>query len=152
MKLRNKKTGEIGEPRIVCEGNYIEICVDSENHIVHYYKTLHGMFKEWEVFKDHKEHYFITEYGEVFSLAEYESLNNVANVEDYKQIGNYFETKKDAEKAVEKLKAFKRLKDKGFRFSNFAYTELGDYARVNISATMINDHINDDLELLFGGK
>ena len=33
-----------------------------------------------------------------------------------KEIGNYFETKEEAEKAVEKLKSFKRLKDKGFRF------------------------------------
>jgi len=31
-----------------------------------------------------------------------------------KEIGNYFETKEEAEKAVEKLKAWKRLKDKGF--------------------------------------
>ena len=155
MKLRNKKTGEIGEPRIVCEGNYIEICVDSENHIVHYYKTLHGMFKEWEVFKDHKEHYFITEYGEVFSL-EYESLNNVANVEDYKQIGNYFETKKDAEKVVEKLKAFKRLKDKGVKFKlDFVRNTIHFTYRIDGTLhSVVNEEriIFEDMKTIFGGN
>ena len=71
---------------------------------------------------------------------------------DFKEIGNYFETREEAEKAVEKLKAYKRLKDKGFRFSDFSYAELCDNARINIKATMINDSINDDLDLLFGGE
>ena len=71
-----------------------------------------------------------------------------------KEIGNYFETKEEAEKAVEKLKAFKRLKDKGFRFEGFdvvnreldniicgqVYFKAGNYDR---------EEIKSDLDLLF---
>ena len=35
------------------------------------------------------------------------------------KIGNYFETREEAEKAVEKLKAWKRLKDSGLKFKDW---------------------------------
>lgn len=38
-----------------------------------------------------------------------------------KQIGNYFDTREEAEKAVEKLQAWKRLKDKGFKITLHGY-------------------------------
>ena len=38
-------------------------------------------------------------------------------------IGNYFETPEEAEKAVEKLEAWKRLKDKGLYFVRDVVTE-----------------------------
>lgn len=50
----------------------------------------------------------------------------------------------------DKIEALERLKNKGFKFNGFAYTELNDFARINIKATVINDRINEDLELLFG--
>ena len=71
-----------------------------------------------------------------------------------KETGNYFETKEEAEKAVEKLKSWKRLKDKGLRFGKRRYDQY--------SGEMFWDYPNDtglsdkqickDLDLLFGGK
>lgn len=66
---------------------------------------------------------------------------------DRKQIGNYFETREEAEKAVEKLKAWKRLKDKGFRFSG------GDDACISyiLDPVKWDDELEKDFGLLFGG-
>ena len=64
--------------------------------------------------KKPKEYWYIDINGEIMS----------DNVEDdtvkvMREIGNYFETKEEAEKAVEKLKAWKRLKDNGFEFKRW---------------------------------
>lgn len=58
-----------------------------------------------------KEHWTIGHDGAIFKLSEWE------NQKDHEEIGNYFETKEEAEKVVKKLKAWTRLKDKGFRFT-----------------------------------
>lgn len=58
-------------------------------------------------------------------------------------------------KAVEKLKAWKRLKDKGFRFKTIHRNPQGSY---NIYANFeghippSSNDINIDLDLLFGGE
>ena len=124
MKLRNKKTGKIIDSKELLTDIYL---IDLFSKDFDYFVSkLAKIQEEWEdVPEEPKEHYFITEYGGVFSLNEYEGLNNVANVEDYKQIGNYFETKEEAEKAVEKLKAWKRLKDKGFEIEGWD-NNIGD--------------------------
>jgi hypothetical protein len=66
-----------------------------------------------------------------------------------KEIGNYFDTLEEAEKAVEKLKAWKRLKDAGFRFYGcddseiqFRFTKSGAW----------QTEVQPDLDLLFGGE
>lgn len=111
-----------------------------------------------------EKHYLITEFGEVFELNEPDislvptdirNINTIANVEEYKEIGNYFETKEEAEKAVEQLKAWKRLKDKGFEFCGI-YTNLREiYFTVPDSFFSenymgISDETRKDLTLLFG--
>ena len=120
------------------------------------HKPLFTPFHDWfDKYGEPKEYWFINDLdGEPMKCeSRYCQPRHFTEwAEKRKQIGNYFETKEEAEKAVEKLKAYKRLKDKGFRFSEFVYTELCDYARVNIRATMINDSINEDLMLLFGGE
>lgn len=70
-----------------------------------------------------------------------------------KEIGNYFETKEEAEKAVEKLKAWKRLKDKGFKFCGID----GDCIRFSIDISKVNstkekEELNKYGESLFGGE
>lgn len=65
-----------------------------------------------------------------------------------KSIGNCFETKEEAEKAVEKLKAWKRLKDKGLHVTTF-YVEDGSLvirAKAHNSSGAENW---EDLDLLF---
>ena len=72
------------------------------------------------------------------------------------EIGNYFETKEEAEKAVEKLKAWKRLKDKGIEFDldfvknniNFTYRIEGTL----LSCLEEERIIFNDMKLLFGGE
>ena len=66
-----------------------------------------------------------------------------------KSIGKYFETKEEAEKSVEKLKAWKRLKDNGFKFIKYD-TEHCAMATIYFR---YDDSVNKvDLDLLFGGK
>ena len=66
-----------------------------------------------------------------------------------REIGNYFETKEEAEKAVEKLKAFKRLRDKGFHFESWwgGSKDISFWVDTEIDVDM-----QDDLDLLFGDK
>lgn len=71
-----------------------------------------------------------------------------------KQIGNYFETKEEAEKAVEKLKAWKRLKDKRFGFEKWNNSAAGPYRPIWFyfeKDTELED-VKVDLDLLFGDK
>ena len=78
-------------------------------------------------------------------------------VKQKQEIGNYFETKEEAEKAVEKLKVWKRLKDKGFEFINFPYKKICKYdARTGVGnleyQVKYYEELDDDLDLLFGGE
>lgn len=47
MKIRNKKTGEIGEPRVA----YQEIYVDTTEHKTYCYKSITKFNEEWEDYK-----------------------------------------------------------------------------------------------------
>lgn len=72
-------------------------------------------------------------------------------------VGNFFATKEEAEKFVEKLKAWKRLKDKGFRFCRHDDRDRGQLGDMVIYAEMPtfeydDDSTRDDLDLLFGDK
>lgn len=79
--------------------------------------------------------------------------------ENKKEIGNYFETREEAEKAVEKLKAWKRLKDKGFRLTGYSYYDWNgdEWPHISFSYPNFGDLFNDsetvaDLDLLFSGE
>ena len=103
MKLRNKKTGEINEFKSIdlYEGYGIKLSSES----------LAKLNEDWEDYEEPKEYYWIDYDGKVKSFVDlYEWQDKM------KQIGNYFETKEEAERAVEKLKAWKRLKDNGVSF------------------------------------
>lgn len=69
-------------------------------------------------------------------------------------IGNYFDTREEAEKAVEKLKAWKRLKDNGFKFESMDglhYTIYYDEGKSYETHEQC-EQAKLDLELLFGGE
>lgn len=69
--------------------------------------------------------------------------------DDWNELGICFETKLEAELAVEKLKAWKRLKDKWFRFVKY------DTEHCGISTIYFiydNEIDKNDLDLLFGGE
>ena len=71
-----------------------------------------------------------------------------------KEIGNYFETEKEAMKAVKKLKAWKRLKNNGFKFQFWSSSYSGDNISFFIDWINVDSkkEIEEDLELLFGDE
>jgi len=107
---------------------------------------------EKEEYEEPKEFYIVEHRGKVGSRFRtgdiYEGM--------FKEIGNYFETKEEAEKAVEKLKAFKRLEDKGLIFcgtysrkgENIINFEFGDRPLNQTEA----DEAEKDLDTIFGGE
>ena len=139
MKLRNKKTGEI----IDIHKGMITLHCNQGRKTIHF-KSIEEL-EEWENYEEPKEYYCITGRGNLHFIEDMDDEGD----KERKQIGNYFETKEEAEKAVEKLKAWKRLKDKGFRFDNFVrdaiYYKLSD-------EEIEKDEVLEDLDLLFGGE
>ena len=155
MKLWNKKTGEIAD----LEHKGL-IKSDVDGHIVIWiknqfdykcYNSLAELNEEWEDYEEPKEHWFIDCDGDVYKPVRL----NQFELDKFENIDNYFETREEAEKAVEKLKAWKRLKDKGFRFTDGLV--YGDYygvgsTRFIISPPQKEKGVIDDLKLLFGGE
>ena len=146
MKLRNKKTGEIGKPRI----EYQDFYIDTENGMTHCYKTLEGMLNNWEDYKESKEYWFISTSGMVHRFEGEDKTYTPGR----KQLGNYFETKEEAEKAVERLRAWKRLKDNGFKFEGIEKRghHINFYQGRSYETDKQCQQAMKDLDLLFGGE
>lgn len=106
MKLRNKKTGQEGN--FIINKDHFE-CVDLD--CVPSYFYLSELLNEWE--DAPSTIWYITHDGSIHSA----DIGNSWTRE--KTIGNYFETREEAEKAVKKLKAWKRLKDSGLKFKDW---------------------------------
>lgn len=146
MKLRNKKTGEIIEFDAILPVK--DVAGDSVAHLE--YGSLTELNAEWEdALEEPEEYWYINASGDVNSICE-----DYENPEDTKvciEIGNYFSSREEAEKAVEKLKALKRLKDKGMRTYSFKREKRGidlDF----YTLTIIAPRDKDSLDLLFGGE
>ena len=154
MKLKNKKTGEIGEIILkhLSEYNQLEVITDNKLYVV---KTLTELNEDWEDYEGSKQWYGLNPLRDVgFEPLEYEGFEDL--YKHAKELGIAFETKEEAKKAVEKLKAWKRLKDKGFRFTGFAHKDRGRLDELEIYCQLgecpkdIEDM--DDVHLLFGGE
>ncbi len=149
MKLQNRKTGEIGYTAVLQSK---AIVVMDENAIqLGSYTSLAALNAEWEdVPEEPKSWWYIDCDGEVFRGENADK----EHTEEHKSIGNYYNSSKEAEKAVEKLKAWKRLKDKGFSIYSWGY----EFVMVNKPAQTIIlranavDSSNTDLDLLFSGE
>ena len=136
MKLRNKQTGEIRELPdgfFLCD-NLKKIC------------------EEWEDYEEPKSWWYIDCNGEVFRGEN----TDKEHTEEHKLIGNYYNSSREAEKAVEKLKAWKRLKDKGFRFTGINddedSQELITQCGILCEADIYHLEKDADFLLLFGGE
>ena len=105
MKLRNKKTGEIVE-QVWWNKEVDELCLNGDK--LHFYNSLAELNEEWEDYEEpqQKEYWSINEFGTLVQITH--SRENIYD-KSRKNIGNYFESKEEAERAVEKLKAWKRL-------------------------------------------
>lgn len=130
MKLINKKTGEI---------NLGDLHLDDFN-------SLAELNAEWEDYEEPTDHWHITFEGVICDLNPKLLPEHSRNA---KSIGNFFETKEEAVKAVEKLKAWKRLKDKGFRFID--HTDFDD-GNITIWGKFNKELDEQDVDLLFGGE
>lgn len=150
MKLRNKKTGEIMDDvqyRNYSLSNGFGFRMNGKEWEYH---SLAELNEEWEDYEEPKEYWRITDLGEVKSIR---LDQHHQNIEKCKLIGNYFGTKEEAEKAVEKLKAWKQLKDKGFRFEGWDNTDRSTIHNFSLFVTIEDlENINKDLDLLFGGE
>jgi hypothetical protein len=155
MKLMNKKTGEIGY-LIVGKGTDCHITND-EWEDCGIYSSLAELNAEWEDYEEPKEWWFIDCTGLV--KKGYGLLCEQSRKE-CQEIGNYFETKEEAEKAVEKLMAWKRLKDKGFRFNGVTPMEYFIRFTYDKPRQILDNQehpeeaqqFNKDIRLLFGGE
>lgn len=158
MKLRNKKTREIGW--LYCDHISIpkKMTVFSEDKDLsanHWdYKSLAELNAEWEDAPEPKGYWYIDWNGEAGRSDIHDE-----RTEQMKLIGNYFDSREEAEKAVEKFKAWKRLKDKGFRFDLSPALGHCDDKKFDISiiGTMpakwwYNDKVVDDIHYIFGGE
>ena len=146
MKLRNKKTGKIIDSKELLTDEFI---IDLFSKDFNYFNSkINKIQDEWEDYEEPKEYFYI--YANQVLKGECDGI-----MEDrFKEVGNYFNTKEEAEKAVEKLKAWKRLKDKGFSIYSWDYEfDMVDKpAQTIILRASAVDSSNEDLDLLFGGK
>lgn len=155
MKLKNKKTGEMGIINYFDNQSIVIYPIDenwnAKGDKKYVYHSLAELNEEWEDYEEPKPWWYIditlvVKQGELF-------LNN--HVEQFKTVGNYFETKEEAEKAVEKLKAWKRLKDKGISLhlqKQFRGDGIGYSRTIYTDFTKDSQEIVKDLDLLFGGE
>lgn len=159
MKLKNKKTGEIVEVESLGHADSLKKKfgyqvtlswkVDEHLNTCKTYDSLAELNAEWEDYEEPKEYYCIdwTEPNGIYRT------NYVDTRDDFnKEIGNLFESKEDAERAVEKLKAWKRLKDKGFKFAGWGCENQKLYAKIQFNKKAWATETEPDLDLLFGGE
>ena len=131
---------------------------DTNKH--YYYNSLAKLNEDWEDVSEDpedKDFWFFDEEGIIINTKERNWPKE--SVTAAKAIGNYFETQEEAKKAVEKLKALKRLKDKGFKFAGYGgYHWTGDiWPHIAFSYPNFDDLFKDsetvaDLDILFGVK
>ena len=112
------------------------------------FSRISELFELFEDYEEPENFYIVEQRGTVGSRfrtgAEYEKK--------FKQIGNYFETKEEAEKAVEKLKAITRLKSCGFKFKGWRTADLGADKYYFVITAESDAAGKGDLDLIFGGE
>lgn len=154
MKLRNKKTGEVVEVESIhtsVDGRIMTTCVLDGLRSLGIYDSLTEFNAEWEDYEEPKKYWYISPVGEVYWIFEDDE-----GLETSKQIGNYFESREEAKRAVEKLKAWKRLK------SHNLFISKGNRTFVNTDDVFVAQNVQfridtygdveEDLDLLFGGE
>lgn len=160
MKLRNKKTGEIVEVESLyltqTQELYLNYINEENKQKVYMTDKIASFNLDWEDYEEPKEYWCIDWTGGVNHITVLDGVDKYE--ENKKEIGNYFGTREEAEKAVEKLKAWKRLKDKGFKFYGIEVFS-GGLLEIDgvLPALERADNaerlkIIDDLDLLFGGE
>lgn len=149
-QVKNKRYGDVGELDFDSkEGTFIVVFynLNTKSTVKCYYKSIKELSEEWEDYEEPKSkgYWYINEFGtptEALNLGR-ETIYDKSK----KSFGNYFETEEEALAVVGKLKAWKRLRDRGFRFSGYNSCSV-DY---DIDEKY-RKYIATDLNLLFGGE
>lgn len=154
MKLRYKKTGEIIETVIVNHGDEWEIRNAYTDEVIQTYNSLAKLYEEWEDVPEESKTFFTIYYDG--TISEFRDGDD-EQIRDMKAIGNHFETREEAELAVRKLKAWKRLKDDGLKIREYELnggTDRNGCFTGDICLTLdISKPVYEDiLQLLFGGE
>lgn len=108
-----------------------------------------GDVEEENLGEEPNERWYINEENEPQRVGFGDPVEDIENLEE---LGLLFNTKEGAEKAVEKLKAWKRLKDNGFRFIELRapnYNAKTDVITIKAECNWNSNNI-DDLNLFFG--
>ena len=109
----------------------------------------------WQDYKE-LEYWFINSVGGVIRPSDTEDWEQ-EDAAHHKEIGNCFETKEEAELAVRKLKAWKRLKDKGIKIIDYeccgGVSKKGEFlGEVKVTIDVPQDVDKYLFETLFGGE
>ena len=141
MKLRNKKTGRLIDINL-------SVNMLDEDYITEY-GSLEEFNEDWEDYEEPKNQYYLDCDGRIFENHTTDYIKG-----KMQEIGNYFETKEEAEKAVEKLKAWKRLKDNGFKFEGIEKRghHINFYQGRSYETEQQCEQAWIDIDLLFGGE
>ena len=159
MKIRNKKTGDIVEVYVHNNQKKKKKLDDGDKSITMSFESLAELNAEWEdAPEEPKDYYVINLLGKVsVEDGEYQRPG-------LSELGLTFETKEEAEKAVEKLKAWKILNDNGFRTINWEFdlTTIADgkiWFDVGVNTQWDAEQllkqkpkVKEALDLLFGGE
>lgn len=146
MKLRNKKTGEIGELKPFIIDDKIAVWIENKSYPEYRYNSLAELNEDWEDYEEPKN-YWTVECGVATEYTEGDEKYDRA----FEAVGLKFDTKEECERAIEKLKAWKRLKDKGFRFEGWEMDGT-IWFETKQDEQEWSPKYRDDLDLLFGGE
>lgn len=152
-KLQNKKTGEI------CEF-MIHKRVENSKDGNPVYEPFTDSVEDWKDYEDPKyEDGWLISCGTDYIQPVYAGFSD-ETLKKVDELGLLFETEEDAKNAVEKLKALKRLRDKGFKFAGFSEGSIDfkldeEYAEFTYNGYdegcefYINNDVDEDLDTLF---
>lgn len=146
-KLRNKITGEINEFMI---HKRIEDSEDG-NPV---YAPFDGNIDEWE---DYKDRPYVIDMWEDDCICDAKFGVELEGIERAKECGLYFDTKEEAEKAVEKLKAWHKLMDYwGTEVLGWEIRDMptgGNWQTVNVKFNVkTKKEPMELLDIVFGGE
>lgn len=158
MKVKNKKTGEIVDLLEILRLNdvsnefYLRLSDNEGRTFKVGCNSLAELNEVWEDAPEEPKEYWYIDYdgGILYGVTDDSTTEKMM-----KSMGNYFETEEEAEKAVEKLKAWERLKEARFEFGGWTHTPItktltGYNLHIKAYSEKLVDYM-DDLELIFGG-
>lgn len=153
MKLKNKKTGEIGELQITEKHCAVAVGNGTASCGIEIYSSLAELNEEWTDYEEQKGNWTIDPMNENYiDDGRYTAPDEL---ERYEELGLKFNTKEEAEAAVEKLRAWKRVKRdlvslNWQRERDGSFSVWGEFKTGNtLRADVYLDIHSKDLDLLF---